>query len=326
MSRIALDLGTATTRLAIGAEPPHALESLAAIDVERGDVIAVGSAARAVVLREGGRTSLVHVVDAGVPVGPQVLAGFLKRTLREVGLRSLGHGEVVMSMSELATSVERRMAARLIDRLGASAVTLVPPSLSVLRAVGADPEFGSFAMVVGEAYTEAGIAAMGSLCASAASKDGVRDLRRAIREYLWSNHELAISDETASEVLTQLCDVSRPTQSARARIWGRRRTDAESTNVIVDASALVAAMTPTLRSIEQLANTALARAHAQLVADIAERGLVLAGGGSYVPGLAARLANALKIPVTVADEPLDAVLRGLRTSARLPRRRSPAPS
>lgn len=326
MSRIAFDLGTSTTRLAIGAEPPHVLESLAAVDAERGDVIAVGNDARAVVLREGGRMSLVHVVDAGVPIGPQVLTGFLKRALREVGLRSLGHSEVVMSMTELATSVERRMATRIIERLGASAVTLVPPSLSVLRAVGADPEFGSFAIVVGEAYTEAGIAAMGSLCASSASKSGVRDLRRAIREYLWSNHELAISDETASEVLTQLCDVSRPTQTARARIWGRRRTDAESTNAIVDASALVAAMTPTLHAIEQLAHTALARAHAQLVADIADRGLVLAGGGAYVPGLAARLANSLGVSVTVADDPLDAVLRGLRVNVRMHRQSAPTRS
>lgn len=311
MSRYALDLGTRTTRLAVGSEPPHTVPSLAAVEVDRDRVIAVGESARAEALRAGARAVLVNVIEAGTPRDPSTLEGFVRLVLREAGVRSFQHGEVVVAIGQLATSLERRMVVRALDRLGASSVLTIAPAAAAARSAGLEADTGAMALVIGEGYSEAGIVAMGNLCAGAAAKVGVRDLRAAIRDHLWSEHELAITDEVAGEVLAELCDVAEPLRSARARIWGRRRTDGEGASAIVDASALVAAMMPTLRTLEGLVHETLESAHAELVADVGQRGILLAGGGAFVPGLAARIATASRIDVLVSPDPLGAVLSGL---------------
>lgn|GEM_PF-6200565 len=315
MSRYVLDLGTAETRLGVGSEPILAVPSLAAVHADSGRVLAIGEEARAEALRTGARATLAHVIDAGTPSDPRVLEAFLGRLLRAAGVRGFGHGRVELALGLAATSVERTTLARVLRRLGASDVHVTPPTLAAAASAGADADVGTLVVVVGEGYTEAAIVALGSVCASAAAKVGVRDLRHSVREYLWGTHELAVGDTVAAEVLEKLTNLASPNPQARARIWGRRRSDADSASAVVDAAELVAQMEPTLSTIEQLARAAIHEAHAELVADVASRGFVLAGGGAAVPGLAERLATALTIPAEVVAEPALAVVRGLRAPA-----------
>ncbi len=319
MSTFALDLGSRTTRLARDSDPPLLIDSVAAVDLDRDRVIAIGDEARTEALRVGARACLVSVVDHGTPRSARTLEGFLAQALRALGLRSFGRGTVRIAVPQLATTVERRALVRVLENLGAASVRTLAPSLAALRAHDADVDAGAFCLVVGEGYTESGIAALGSLCESAGAKLGLSALRQAIREVLWSSYELVVSDHVAHEILVELCDVAQPTAPTRARVWGRRRDDGSSASVVIEAAELVAAMEPTLRAIESLTRSVLQRASAQLVADVAESGLLLAGGGALVPGLAQRLATALRLDVRRAHDPLGSVLGGLRVASTRPR-------
>ncbi|MHB8189581.1 MAG: rod shape-determining protein [Ferrimicrobium sp.] len=315
MSRYALDLGATQTRLLIGNEPLHSVESWAAVDPDRESVQAIGRKAREVVLANSSRTTLVSIIKAGSPTSPRVLAGFLHHLLRGVGVRSFGRSEVTVGLSLQSTPLDRTSLERGCQELGARPVALVPSI--VAAAVGAgisvdEPE-GALTVLLGESTLEAGVTSLGGLAASASMPIGIGTFRYQTRELVRTQLGLIISDDVAGEIIYKLFDCNRANNSAIAQIWGRNTNDGSSASAMLHEDDLYRSIEPILLRIAETVTSALLRAHTQLISDIADQGIILTGGGANLSGLDSYLSERIAVAVTIASEPELCVARGLRS-------------
>lgn len=320
MATFLLDLGAHSARLAVGGEPVACVRSLAAFDLERKEVRTIGEEAPAEVRRSGSRAQLVRVMDAGAPAAAEVVRGFLEKLLRSAGHRSFGHGSVTFAATTVASQLDHSALERCIKDLGAREVTGIEVPLAATAGLARDVlgEIGTMTLAIGESTTEAGIVSFGTLAARGALRIGVRDLRGAIQQVTRDRLDLVITDDVASEILAKLIDFTRTNRGARATIYGRSLADGESASRAISEEELFAGVEPLFGELLRTARAAIETASDQLVADVADGGIWLVGGGAHLRGLAPALAHALGVEVHETTEPELTIVRGLATITNLP--------
>jgi rod shape-determining protein MreB len=137
------------------------------------------------------------------------------------------------------------------------------------------------------------------------------EIDSAIVSMMRLNHKLAIGDATAEQIKCDLGSVVPLDEELRMEVKGRDLTDGLPRSVTLSSVQVREAIEPVVEKIEDTIRETLELTPPELVKDIYEQGLVLAGGGALLRGLSQRLSQALNVPVFVADDPLIAVTYGL---------------
>jgi rod shape-determining protein MreB len=318
-----LDLGTHSTRMVIDRGPVVSVRSLAAFDLERKEVRSIGQDAPAEVRKSGSRTQLARVMDAGAPAPAEVVRGFLERLLRSAGHRSFGHGSVTFAATTIASDLDHHALERCLKELGAREVTGIETPIAATAGIDRDvlAEIGTMTLVLGNSTTEAGIVSFGALAARAATRVGVRTLRGALQQVIRDRLDLVVTDEVASEILSKLIDFTRANRGARATIYGRSLADGESASRSITEEELFGALEPLVGEMIHTARNAIETASDQLVADVADGGVWLLGGGAHLSGIAPAIEGALGIPIHTTSEPELRIVKGLAAIASLPKTR-----
>ncbi len=311
---LALDLGTATTRVA-DADGSLLLEepTLAAVDADSGRLLAFGHDATALVASSAGRVSAFRPVRRGQLMDLELTDALLAEVLRRAGAGRLARPRVLACVSAEATPVQLRALARSLRRAGARAVSFVDLPLACAAGAGLpiDEPAGCMVVDVGAGTTEVGVLAVGGVVASSVLACGGDDLDDAVRQLLADRYDVHADRRTIEAVRIGLGSVAPPGGAAprRAEILARRRSTGEACVLRLDGEELSPVLERVVRRMLEAAVATITKTPPDLANDLLGSGIQLAGGAARLDGFDRRLATATGLPVHV-EEPEWLAVRG----------------
>ena len=312
--QLAVDLGTANTVVFRRGEGVVLFEpSVVAIDERTGEVLAVGEQARRMIGRTPAHIRatrpLRHGVIADFEVTEQMLRHFIGRVIRGFGSRA----QVIVCVPSGITPVERSAVEEATLAAGAARAFLIEEPLAAAIGAGLPvaESVGSLVVDIGGGTSEMAVTALGGLVVAHSIRVGGYELDEAIVRVLQTQDKLLVGQEQAEalkvEIGSALADVEVPDS---ADVAGRDLVTGLLRRTSIDANKVRGALERPLAQIVDAVKDLLERTPPELSSDVADRGLMLVGGGALLRGLDQRLRRETGLPVTVADDPLTTVARG----------------
>jgi rod shape-determining protein MreB len=311
---LAVDLGTTNTLVYVPGRGIVLSEpTLVALDSSRGEVCAVGSDAKD--LRDRGGESIIAAcpVRDGVVTDFELAEEMLRRFFRKAfRSRRARPRAVVLGVPSGATKLEKQAAEEVCLAAGARRAYLIEEPLAA--AIGAGLPVaeltGSLVVDIGGGTSEAAVISLGEIVTWGSIRVGGNELDEAIVKHLKTEHKLVIGPRTAEEIKLQVGSVFPADNEAHVEVCGRESRTGLPGTALVSSEAIRCVLDRTLTRIIEAIKETLARTPPELSSDIADRGMILAGGGSLLPGLQQRLRQETAVPVQLAELPLTCVATG----------------
>jgi rod shape-determining protein MreB and related proteins len=319
-SDLAIDLGTANTLIYVRGKGIVLNEpSVVAIRQEGGPngkrvIQEVGLAAKQMLGRTPGNITAIRPMKDGViadfTVTEQMLKQFIKKVL-DSRLFSPSP-RIIICVPCGSTQVERRAIRESALGAGASKVYLIEEPMAA--AIGADLPIsdatGSMVVDIGGGTTEVGVISLGGMVYSGSVRVGGDKFDEAIVNYIRRNYGMLIGETTAEMIKKTIGSAFPGSEVKEMEVKGRNLAEGIPRSFTVSSNEILEALTDPLNSIVSAVKSALERTPPELGADIAERGMVLTGGGALLRDVDRLLMEETGLPVIVADDPLTCVVRG----------------
>ncbi len=258
-------------------------------------------------------------ISAVRPMKDGVIADFtatqlmLKNIIAKVGKRyNIGKPRVVVGVPSGITEVEERAVEEAIMQAGAKEVYLIeePMAAAIGASLDVGEPSGNIIVDIGGGTTEVAVISLGGIVVSHSLRVAGDELDEDIVNYIKRELNLAIGDTTAEQIKIQLgCAMPLMTESSM-EIRGRDLSTGLPRNIVVTSTQIEEAMKESISKIVEIVKMTLEKTPPELAADIMEKGIVLAGGGALIKNLDKLISKETGMPVYVADEPLDCVVRG----------------
>ncbi|MGI6566320.1 MAG: rod shape-determining protein [Firmicutes bacterium] len=315
-----IDLGTANTLVYVQGKGIVLQEpSVVAIERNTNRVLAVGSEAREMVGRTPGNIIAVRPMADGViadfDVTERMLRHFISKASRRRGIfRPL----VVVAVPSGVTEVEKRAVIDATLSAGAKDARLIeePMAAAIGSGLPVQEPTGSMIVDIGGGTTEVAVISLGGIVSHRSIRVGGDELDEAIVQHVRRTYNLLIGERTAErvkhEVGTAFLEKDRERNSTEIR--GRDLVTGLPKTVTVTDEEIHLALAEPIQSIVEAVKVTLERTPPELAADIMDKGIILAGGGSLLSGLPRLLSNETAMPVHLSDDPLTAVARGTGTA------------
>ncbi len=301
---LAIDLGTANTLIYVRGKGIVLDEpSVVAIRQEGGPngkktIQAVGLAAKQMLGRTPGNITAIRPMKDGViadfTITEQMLKYFIKKIHDNQWFRP--SPRIVICVPYGSTQVERRAIKESAIGAGASQVFLIEEPMAA--AIGADLPIadatGSMVVDIGGGTTEV----------------GVIKFDEAIINYIRRNYGMLIGESTAENIKKTIGSAFPGSEVREMEVKGRNLAEGIPRSFTISSNEILEALTDPLNSIVSAVKSALEQTPPELGADIAEKGMVLTGGGALLRELDRLLMEETGLPVIVADDPLTCVVRG----------------
>lgn len=313
---IGIDLGTANTLVYVSGKGIVVNEpSVVAINQRTRQVLAVGAEAQKMV----GRTPshivatrpLVDGVISDFEVTEHMLRHFIHR-VHEERFRILPRPRVIVAIPYGVTEVERRAVEEAALNAGAREVYLIEEPLAA--AIGArlpvQEPTGTMIVDIGGGTTEVAVISLGGIVASRSLRIAGDELTHDIIEFARDKHNLLLGERTAESMKIALASLSEDETSPEMPIRGRDLVTGLPKEILVTHEEIQKAIFKSVRTIIDAVRATIEETPPELVADIFEQGIILAGGGALLKGFPELLAKETQTQVRVADDPLTCVVRG----------------
>lgn len=311
---IGIDLGTANILVTLRGKGIVLKEpSVVAIDKKTGEIIATGHEAKEML----GRTP--QEIDAIRPLKDGVIADFtatqlmLKQLVSKVCQRyNAGRPRVVVGVPSGITEVEERAVEESVIRAGAKEVLLIEEPMAAAIGAGLDvaEPTGNIIVDIGGGTTEVAVISLGGIVVSNSLRTAGDELDEDIVNYVKKELGILIGLTTAEEIKIQIGSAMPLMTELSMEIKGRDLQTGYPRSEIVTSSQIEQAMANSIAEIIDVIKITLEKTPPELAADIVEKGVVLAGGGSLIKNLDKAISQRIEMPVYVADEPLDCVVKG----------------
>lgn len=313
---IGIDLGTANTLVYVRGRGIVINEpSVVAINTKTNQVLAIGDEAKKMV----GRTPssivatrpLVDGVVSDFEVTEQMLRYFIDK-VHPQKWNLLARPRVVVGIPSGVTEVEKRAVEDAATNAGARQTFLIEEPMAA--AIGSrlpiqDPA-GSMIVDIGGGTTEVAVISLGGIVASRSIRIAGDELSEDIIQYARDEFNLTIGERTAEQIKVTVGAAHQLEKNKTMPMRGRDLVTGLPKEVQVSNEQIRKALAKSVREIVEAVKITIEETPPELVADILERGIVLAGGGALLKGLDVLLAQQTKMPVHIADDPLTAVARG----------------
>ena len=309
-----IDLGTASVLVYVKGQGIVLREpSVVALERETKNVLAIGVEAKRMLGKTP--TSIIAVrplrngVIADFEVTEQMIRYFIKKVHNR---RSLLHPRIVIGVPSGITEVERRAVRESAEQAGAREVHLIEEPMAA--AIGAnipinEPE-GNMIVDIGGGTTEVAVISLKGMVVSKSIDVAGDEMDEAIVQYFRRKYNLLIGENTAEDVKIKIGSVFPLPEETSMEVKGRDQVTGLPKTISITSEEVRSALAePTKAIIEVIKNT-LEETPAELSADLVDRGIVLAGGGSLLRGLPELLAQETELPVNLAEDPLTCVVRG----------------
>ena len=253
------------------------------------------------------------------PLKDGVIADFtatqllLKNIIGKVGRRySIGKPRVVVGVPSGITEVEERAVEESVLQAGAKEVYLIeePMAAAIGASLDVGEPSGSIIVDIGGGTTEVAVISLGGIVVSHSLRIAGDELDEDIVNYIKKEMNLAIGETTAEQIKMQIgCAMPLMTEMS-IEVRGRDLSDGLPRTVKVTSVQIEEAMKESIGKIVEIIKLTLEKTPPELASDIMEKGIVLAGGGALIKNLDKLISIETSMPVYVAEEPLDCVVRG----------------
>lgn len=314
---IYVDLGTANTLIAarqhgiILNEP--SLVAYSETSPGRRRILAIGNDVKDIVAKTPGNTFLLKPIRDGVIADFDFAQEMLKHFLSKPLVRkAFSRPRVVVSLPYGVTEVEKKAVIEACQSAGAREVFLIDEPMAA--AIGADLPVksarGSMIVDIGGGTTEIAVIALSDIVYCEAVKVGGHKMDEAIIEHFKKDKQLVLSESTAEELKIHF-GTAVPRKNIRTTtVQGRDAKTGLTKTQEVSSEDVGNAINDSLEIIINGIHKALEKTPPELVSDLIENGLVLAGGGALVRDFDIRIQNEVRIPVKIAQNPLTAIAIG----------------
>jgi rod shape-determining protein MreB len=317
---LAIDLGTANTLIYVRGKGIVLDEpSVVAIRQEGGPngkkvIQEVGLAAKQMLGRTPGNITAIRPMKDGViadfTVTEQMLKHFIKKVHNSRVFKP--SPRIIICVPCGSTQVERRAIRESAIGAGASNVYLIEEPMAA--AIGADlpvgEATGSMVVDVGGGTTEVGVISLGGLVYKGSVRVGGDKFDEAIINYIRRNYGMLIGETTAEQIKKEIGSAFPGSEVREKEVKGRNLAEGIPRSFTISSNEILEALTEPLNSIVSAVKSALEQTPPELAADIAEKGMVLTGGGALLRDIDRLLMEETGLPVIIAEDPLTCVVRG----------------
>ncbi|MBQ8707363.1 MAG: rod shape-determining protein [Succinivibrionaceae bacterium] len=319
-NEISIDLGTANTLIYVKGKgivlnEPTVVAVRHDKDSKHGYVVAVGKEAKKMIGRTPYSIETIRPMKDGVIADVDYTEKMLKYFLKSV----LGRGfftpdpKILISVPGKASKVERQAIKRAAENAGASEVYIIDEPMAAALGAGlpVDQATGSMVVDIGGGTTDIAIISLSGMVHAASVKIGGDRFNEDIITYIKKNKKVSIGEQTAERIKEQIGTAYRNSDDEIQTLDVRgRQLDGIPAQITINSDNIQEALSQSLSTIVQAVKVALDACPPELSADIAERGIVLTGGGALLRGLTTLLADQTGLPVIVAENPLECVAQG----------------
>ncbi|MCI8470858.1 MAG: rod shape-determining protein [Clostridia bacterium] len=311
---IGIDLGTANILVTLRGKGIILKEpSVVAIDRKTGMIKATGNEAKEMLGRTPEQIKAVRPLKDGVIADFTATQLMLKNLIEKVGKRyNVGRPRVVVGVPSGITEVEERAVEESVMQAGAKEVYLIeePMAAAIGAAMEVGEPTGNIIVDIGGGTTEVAVISLGGIVVSHSLRVAGDDLDEDIVNYIKRELNLAIGETTAEQIKMQLGCAMPLMTDATMEIRGRDLTNGLPRNVVITSSQIQEAIQESIGKIVEIVKSTLEKTPPELASDIMEKGIMLAGGGALIQNLDKLLSAATGMPVYIAENPLDCVVRG----------------
>lgn len=312
---LAIDLGTANTLVYAKGKGIVVNEpSIVAIDKNTNKVYAVGKEGKEMIGRTPANIVAIKPLNDGVIADFDITEEMLKYFIRKAHNRNhLISPRIVIGIPSEITQVEKRAVQESALRARASEVYLVEQAVSAAIGAGLPIEEPSGNMVIdiGGGTTDIAVISLSGIVYSRSVRVAGNEMDEAIIQYIKRKHNLLIGERTAEQVKIELGSAYPLEKPLTMSIKGRNLLEGVPKTTVVNDEEVREALAECVTIIVNAIKVALERTPPELSADIADRGIVLTGGGSMLKKLDKRISEETGLPVFVTENPLSSVVLGI---------------
>jgi rod shape-determining protein MreB len=313
-----IDLGTANTLVHVRGKGIVLREpSVVAIQRDTGEVLAVGLEAKQMIGRTPGNIVAIRPMKDGViadfDITQNMLRYFINKALRRKTL--LFKPRVVICVPSGVTPVEERAVKEAALHAGAKEAYLIeePMAAAIGAGLPVHEPTGNMVVDIGGGTTEVAIISLGGIVTSKSIRIAGDEMDDAIIHHIKRRYNLMIGERTAEEIKIKI-GAAYFTEPGMAdenyEVRGRDLVTGLPKTVVVTAKEIQGALSEPITAIIEAIKICLEKTPPELAADIMDRGIIMAGGGSLLRGLDYLISEETGMPVHIAEEPLAAVALG----------------
>ena len=311
---IAIDLGTANTLVYVKGRGIVLCEP-SVVAVQRGTSrpLAVGDEAKRMIGRTPGNISAIRPMKDGVIADFEITESMLRYFIKKVQPQKITKPLVVVAIPSGITEVEKRAVRDSALRAGAREVYLVEEPKAAAIGVGLpihEPG-GNMIIDIGGGTTEMAVISLDGIVVSRSIRIAGDEMDQAIIEHLRKTYNLMIGERSAEEIKIRIGSAYPLDEELTMEVRGRDLVAGLPKTVTVTSEEVREALSEPVRTIVDAARITLEKTPPELSADLIDRGIVLAGGGSLLRGFDRLIAEETGLPVHVADSPMTAVALGV---------------
>jgi len=312
---LGIDLGTANTLVHMKGKGIVLREpSVVAIQSDTGQVLAVGEEAKQMIGRTPGNIIAIRPMKDGVIADFDITQNMLRYFIN----KALGHqnflvkARVVVSVPTGVTAVEERAVREAAIQAGAKEAYLIeePMAAAIGAGLPVHEPTGNMIVDIGGGTTEVGVISLGGIVTSRSVRIAGDEMDDAIIQHLKKNYNLLIGERTAEDIKINVGSAVWEGPVEYYDVRGRDLVSGLPKTIQVSSDEIQKALSEPVQAIIEAIKVCLEKTPPELAADIMDRGIVMAGGGSLLRGLDKLVSRETNMPVYVCEEALDAVALG----------------
>ena len=311
---LAVDLGTANTLVYVKGKGIVLREpSVVAIHRDTKQILAVGTEAKNMLGRTPGSILAIRPMKDGVIANFEITEAMLRHFITKVHNRkTFVRPRIIICVPSGITQVEQRAVRDSAESAGAREVFLIEEPMAAAIGVGLpiqEPS-GNMVLDIGGGTTEVAVISLAGIVFSKSIRVGGDEMDEAIVNYVKRSYNLLIGERTAEEIKIQIGSAYPVEERRSMEVKGRDLLEGVPKTILLSDEEVREALTEPVGAIVETVKIALERLPPELASDIMDKGIMLAGGGALLRGMNILLREETGLPVTVAEDPLSAVVMG----------------
>lgn len=314
---IGIDLGTANTLVWVKGKGVTIREpSVVARQKKTKEILAIGLSAKKMLGRAPNLIEVIRPLKDGVIADFDATEAMLKFYIKKVHesggiIPKIPRPKVVIGIPSGVTEVERRAVADAALLSGARKVYLVEEPMAAAIGVGISIEdpTGNFIVDIGGGTTDIALISLGGVVVGKSARIAGDEMDEAIVNYARLKYSLLLGQPTAENIKVSIGSAYE-TKEKFTVVRGRDLETGLPKSIKLSSDEIREALGPVLHEIIGDIKQILEEAPPELVSDVMEKGVIVTGGGSQIPGLDKAISEVTKMPVILADDPMSSVVRG----------------
>lgn len=313
---IGIDLGTANTLVFVKGKGIVIREpSVVAVDVSAypQKVVAVGNKAKQMIGRTPGSITAVRPLKDGVIADFEITSDMLKEFIKmAISSSPFSKARVLICTPSGVTEVERKAVHDAARSAGAKYVSLIeePMAAAIGAGLPVSEAIGNMVVDIGGGTSEVAVISFGDIVTAQSARVAGDNFDESIIAYIRKKHNLLIGERTAEDIKIKIGSAYPYDGEGAMDVKGRNLLDGLPKNIEITSEEVREALSDPVNQILDAVRSTLEKTPPELSADIIDRGIMLTGGGALLRGLDKLISIETKIPVHVAENPLDCVVDG----------------